>query len=136
MPQRIFNHNPKWPAYAIGNRGQGAFIGMHEVNFVGDGAIGTNLGVHHVEMSRVATGLYSMLYPSAPYVGIMPGVESPSGVHYDVSIHAKNVGSGTAYLQVQGKVGTGVATPIMGMINPLSGTRVNMQFFGGPTWAY
>lgn len=133
---RVFGHKKQWPASFVGERMGGGYVGVEEIRFVGSGLIGTNFGIGSIDMSRVATGLYNIQFPSAPYVGILPTLETPSGVMYECSIASKNVGSGTAYLQITRAPGTMVPSLYNQMYNPVSGTVVNLAFFVGPTSAY
>ena len=139
MPSRILNNNPKWPISGVGNRSQGAAWGLHEIRFNGGltGSIATHLGVHNVDMSRVATGLYSILVPTSKYVGIVAGVEAPSGFALQATISDKNSGSGTAYLHLQRAWGSGaIFSGGQEHINPVSGLSIHLAMFFAPTWAY
>jgi hypothetical protein len=130
------------PIKGVGPAAQDGFIGLHQVYFQGaTGLVGSAFGVPGVTVTRTGTGAYSVSYPKVSKGGrcaIIPGIEAPTGFQYDVSIQTPNVpNSGTFKFNITKQtqfLGSG-AVPISGtnqQVNPVSGTVLNLLFFGSP----
>lgn len=128
---------------AVGPKAQNAFVGLHKVFFSGaTGLVATSYGIPGVRATRIATGAYGIVYPPTKAVDIIPGVQAPSGAHYDVNISDVHPYSGTAKMQITRKEvgpiasGAALATTWIAPHNPVSGTFVNLLFFVSPVTPY
>lgn len=130
------------PIKGVGPAAQDGFIGLHQVYFQGaTGLIGSAFGIPGITITRTGTGAYNLSYPKVGSQGrcaILAGIEAPTGFSYDVTVQSpNNANSGTAKINITRQVqfiGSG-AVPISGTvqaINPVSGTVLNLLFFGSP----
>lgn len=136
-----FQDVEQYPLNVVGPKGQHGFMGTSTSFFEGaTGLIGTTYGIPGVTMTRVATGAYRVNFPSSPQVSgamgvtILPGLNAPSGNFYDVNVSDVNSVTGVAHIQIAqfSGTGTGVVTQMMRPANPVSGTKLHLQFFVSP----
>lgn len=126
------------PLRAVGPDRQHAFIGMGHVLFKGStGLVGTAFGVPGLVCSRIATGSYYLQFnKNVKDVTILPGIQAPTGSHYNINVSEVNGYSGQANMQITKHVsvpsGMTVATTKLQPCNPVSGTMANLLFFMSP----
>lgn len=126
------------PLRVVGPDRQHAFVGMGHVSFKGStGLVGTAFGVPGLVCSRVATGSYYLRFDrNLKDVTIIPGIQAPTGSHYNINVSEVNGYSGHANMQITRYVsvpsGMTVATTKLQPCNPVSGTMANLLFFMSP----
>ncbi len=137
-----------WGSYDINRqlgspmpKGQSAFVGLTKTFFTGvTGLVATTYGAPGVVATRVSTGLYNLVFPPAPSVDIIPGIQGPTGTQYAVNIQNVNPGSGTAQVAVNWfqPVPSAAGTPSLRIApyNPASGTVLNLLWFVAPVTPY
>lgn len=131
-------HNELFPLRVVGPDSPHAFIGMGHVAFYGTtGLVGTAFGVPGLVCSRVATGSYYLQFDkNTKDVTILPGIQAPTGSHYNINVSEVNGYSGQANMQITRYVsvpsGMTVATTKLQPCNPTSGTIANLMFFMRP----
>ena len=147
-----FGHKPQGPLKTFFPKGEDGAMGVQVFNVIGSGIFGIKTvppngvptgvgsgGVPEVSATYVATGIYSIKFPSTKSVDIDAWVSSSSGFNYDAYVNGVNGVSGTAQLEIVraapgGTIGTGVS-PIMasGFLGFLpTGTKVMLQFVAAP----
>ena len=133
-----FSNTDKSPVRWAGPRGQDGFMSVEQVFFTGTtGQVGTAYGTPGVTVSRTATGAYSVTYPQTKECVIIPGVQAPTGNHYNITVTDNQPGSGTAKFNItrtftfQGS-GAVIASGSVQNTNPASGTIANLVFFVSP----
>lgn len=133
-----FGDNAQFPLNAVGTRGEGAFLGMERMFFQGQtGLIGTMYGIVGVSGTRISTGVYQIRHPPCVAADIMPTVQAPSGLYFQVNVSDHNVQSGLATLQFFNEAApTFVSSGFGQFINPPTGTQVKLQFFVSPYSAF
>ncbi len=129
-----FGDQPQFPLNVVGNRGQGAFLGMERMFFQGQtGLVSTMMGIPGVSATRVSTGVYNVQHPPCVAADIIPNVQAPSGMYFQANVVSHNTLSGIAQLQFyQEANGTLVSSGFGQLINPPTGTIVKMLFFVSP----
>lgn len=142
MPEAFYS---QWqsPLNTVGPKGQQAFVGVHKVFFSGaTGLVATSYGIPGVTATRVATGAYRLAFPTSRGVDIIPGVQAPSGAHYNINVSNVQPYSGTAEFQITrnhvGPIASGaaVASSYLAPHNPVSGTFANLLFYVSPITPY
>lgn len=140
-----FAHKAQFPLNTVGPKGQHAFCGVGKVFFTGTtGLVGTAYGIPGLTATRLSTGAYKVQFPASKSVDIIPGVQAPTGVHYDVQVGNVQPYSGTAELHISQRfntinsqsTGTSQPTGLLRPQNPASGTCVNLLFFVAPITPY
>ena len=130
-----FAEGSQFPLNAIGTRGEGAFLGIERMFFQGQtGLVSTMYGIPGVSATRTATGVYTIQHPSIVAADIIPGVQAPSGMYFQVNVSSHNAGSGTAVLQFfqEAQGPSMVASGFGQLMNPPTGTQVKLLFFCSP----
>lgn len=124
----------QFPLNAIGNRGEGAFLGMERMFFQGQtGLISTMMGIPGVSGTRLSTGVYQIAHPPCVACDILPTVQAPSGMFFQSNIAKHSAKSGIAELHFFNEAyNTGPASGYAQFINPPTGTQVKLQFFVSP----
>jgi hypothetical protein len=138
-----FDATSQFPLRSVGPKGQNAFVGVHKVFFSGTtGLVATSYGIPGVTATRIATGAYRLNYPPTRALDIIPGIQAPSGNHYNINVSDVNSYSGTANFQVTrnnvGPIASGAAqaSSYLAPHNPVSGTFANFMFFVSPITPY
>ena len=146
MPDN-FSSTGQYPLNAVGPKAQGAFVGAARIFFTGaTGNIGTFYGIPGLSATRVRTGIYNLQGPLTKEMTIIPGLQGPTGVNYNLSVVNVQPYSGTAQLHVtrmeaapqtsaSGADQNTVSLAVMPQ-NPASGTRVNLLYFVSPIAEY
>lgn len=124
----------QFPLNVVGNRGQGAFLGLERMFFQGQtGLVSTMYGIPGVSATRLSTGTYQIVHPSIVAADIIPGVQAPSGMYFQANISSHNSRSGVAILQFFQEAAPSFVSSGFGQpINPPTGTQVKLLFFCSP----
>ena len=147
-----FGHKPQGTLNAFFPKGEMAALGVHTLNVIGSGIFANKTvpptgvptgvgsgGVPEVSATYVATGIYSIKFPSTKSVDVDAWVSSTSGYNFDAYVNNVNGVSGTAQLEIVrsssgGTIATGApviqASGFLGFLP--TGTKVNLQFFAAP----
>jgi len=142
MPRNFADEEQFGPLNVVGPKGQHAFMGLETIFFEGStGLVGTAYGIPGVTATRTSTGCYRINYGSAPQLSgamgviINPIINAPSGASYQVNVSDVNSVTGVANIQI-GRTGAGhlshITTQTFQVHNPVSGTKLHLQFFVSP----
>lgn len=149
MPLRNLSDAQQGPVKSWFPKGENAIIGVHTFNVIGSGLFGNktvpptglptgvhSAGVPDVTATYVATGIYSVRFPSIRSVDIKASVSSSSGYNFDAYVNNQNGISGVAQLEVVRNSGPSGINPIQqsGFIGFIpTGSKVMLTFFAAPT---
>lgn len=130
-------------------KGENAILGVHTFNVIGSGIFGektvpptgtptgvSSAGVPGVTATYVATGVYSIRFPSVRSVDIKASVSSSSGYAFDGYVNNQNGVSGSAQLEIVRNSGPSGVNPIQasGFLGFLpTGSKVMLTFYAAPT---